>query len=72
MFLCGIEYSFYPIFVWIVALFAQFIPSESSFVYPVVVADIESNIALYPVAEHSLSDLSRRSLDDSSNLDCKC
>jgi hypothetical protein len=37
-----------------------------------VVVDIESDIDLDFVVEHSLVDLSRRSLDDSSNLDCKC
>jgi hypothetical protein len=37
----------------------------------IVVADTESDISLYLVAEHSLSGLSRRSLDDSSNLGCK-
>jgi hypothetical protein len=36
------------------------------------VVNIEYDIDLDPIVEHSLSDLSMRSLDEFSNLDCKC
>ena len=61
--LLQIAYFELPCFQW---------QSPSLLSLELAVVDIESDIDLDPVVEHSLFDLSRRSLDDSSNLGCTC